>query len=155
MRVGSADILLLLRTSTHRYEILICLFSSLISFLRCVVLFIKILPVVLSVMPTYSTLGHAGINACSSLQYPARMFSLLPLLLLPELVPAGPSGSVHSVTLFGKSGNVLLCHSYLHGSLHFLSTEHRCYSVLWKYGTDTSLVLSKKLYLSGGGGSKD
>lgn len=93
-------------------------------------------------MPTYPTLGHADINVWPSLLYLAGVFSLLPLLL-PELVPAEPLHSVHSVTLFGKSEEhdfVIL--TFLHPFISCLLGTS-CYSVLWKYDTDISLVLSR------------
>lgn len=102
-------------------------------------------------MSLCSTLGHADINAWPSLLYPAGVFSLLPPLLLPDLAPAAPSGSIHFVTLFEKSEELFVVHTFTHP---FVSCLLRCYSVLCKYDTDISLVLSKKLYFSGGGAVK-
>lgn len=130
MRVGRADILLIWRTPTHQYGILICLFSSLISFLHCVVLLVKILPVLCQIYTYILHLGACWHECLPSLWCQARVFSLLPLLLLPELVPAGPSGSVHSVTFFGKSEEhyfVIRTFTYPFISC-LLSTS--CYSVL-------------------------
>lgn len=42
LRFGRTDILLILRIPTHQYGVMICLFSSLISFMGCVVLLIQI-----------------------------------------------------------------------------------------------------------------